>query len=90
MAVSTRQKRSPDAQSGLFKKIAASVLIAGPFLAAGGYGVTESDLPGWASGVLLPRVLVSRGILVLFPRPEVDLGAEPRQRPDVRGPQEPR
>ena len=53
MAVSTRQKRRPDAQSGLFKKIAASVLIAGPFLAAGGYGVTESDLPGWATAVFL-------------------------------------
>ena len=52
MAVSTRRRRA-DGQSGPFKKIAVAVLIAGPFLAAGGYGITESDLPGWASGVLL-------------------------------------
>ena len=53
MAVSTRRQRRPEAKSGLIKKIAGSALIAGPFLAAGGYGITESDLPGWASGVLL-------------------------------------
>ena len=64
MAVSTRQKRRPDAQSGLFKKIAASVLIAGPFLAAGGYGVTESDLPGWASGELSRSETISHGTRV--------------------------
>ena len=53
MAVSSRQQRRPEVQSGLLKKIAVSTLIAGPFLAAGGYGVTQSDIPGWASGVFL-------------------------------------
>ena len=53
MAVSTRQQQRPEARSGLIKKTAASLLISGPFFAAGGYGVTESDLPGWATGVFL-------------------------------------
>ena len=53
MAVSTRQQRRPNTLSSRFRKIAASTLIAGPFLAAGGYGITESDVPGWASGVFL-------------------------------------
>ena len=53
MASSTTQRRRPDAQSGVFKKIVVSLLIAGPFLVAGGYGITESDLPGWASGAFL-------------------------------------
>ena len=53
MAVSTRQQRRPDARSGLIKKTAASLLISGPFLVAGGYGITESDLPAWAAGVFL-------------------------------------
>lgn len=53
MAASTRQRQNPNAQSGLFTKIAASAIIAGPFLAVGGFGVSESNLPGWASGVFL-------------------------------------
>ncbi len=53
MAQSTTAQQRPEARSGPFKKIAVSVLIAGPFLAAGGYGLTESDFPGWASGVFL-------------------------------------
>ena len=53
MAASTRQRQNPNAQSGLFRKIAASVIIAGPFLAVGGFGVSESSLPVWASGVFL-------------------------------------
>ena len=54
MAVSTRQQhRASEAKSGLIKKIAASFLISGPFFLAGGYGVAESNLPGWASGVFL-------------------------------------
>ena len=53
MAVSTRQQRRPEARSGLIKKTAASLLISGPFFVAGGYGITESDLPGWAAGVFL-------------------------------------
>ena len=53
MAVSTRQERRPQAKSGPIKKIAASLLISGPFFVAGGYGITESELPGWATGVFL-------------------------------------
>jgi hypothetical protein len=53
MAVSTRQHRRPEPRSGLIKKTAASLLISGPFFVAGGFGITESGLPGWAAGVLL-------------------------------------
>lgn len=53
MAHSTTGQQRPIAQAGLFKKTVVSLLIAGPFLAAGGYGLTESDFPDWASGVFL-------------------------------------
>ncbi len=53
MAISATRKRRRDAPSGWFKKIAVSSLIAGPFLAAGGYGITQQELPAWASGVFL-------------------------------------
>ena len=53
MAHSTTAQRHTNAQPGLFKKTAVSVLISGPFLAAGGYGITEPDFPIWASGVFL-------------------------------------
>jgi len=53
MASAATEQPRPNAQAGLFKKTAVSLLIGGPFLVAGGYGVTETDFPGWASGVLL-------------------------------------
>lgn len=53
MAAPTRQIQRPEAHVGLIKKTAASLLISGPFFVAGGYGIKESDLPGWAAGVFL-------------------------------------
>ena len=53
MAVSATRNQQPSGLSVWFKKIALGALIAGPFLAAGGYGIVESDLPAWASGVFL-------------------------------------
>ena len=53
MAVSAKRHRGSGAQSGLLKKTAATLLIAGPFFAAGGIGLTEADFPPWASGVFL-------------------------------------
>ena len=53
MAHSTEKQRLPNAQSRLFKNTAVIVLISGPFLVAGGYGITEADFPIWASGVFL-------------------------------------
>lgn len=49
MAVLTRQSNSHWAMA---KKTAVSVLIAGPFLIAGGYGFIESEFPAWASTVI--------------------------------------
>ena len=53
MARSTTTQQRPNTQAGPFKKIAVIVLMAGPFLAAGGYGLIESEFPGWASGVFI-------------------------------------
>lgn len=75
MAVTTAQTQRPSPQmdSGgtLTRKIGISLLIAGPFLIAGGYGFVASELPGWAStviflvGVLLAFVgLVSVGRVI--------------------------
>ena len=65
MAVSTRQQRCPEPKSELVKKTAASILISGPFFVAGGYGITESDLPGWATGVFLLVGLFLAGVALI-------------------------
>jgi len=53
MAITAVRQRRPEAQTARFKKTAVSFILAGPFLAAGGFGVTEPDFPIWASGVLI-------------------------------------
>ena len=71
----TAQQRSSAIQSkphgALLRRTAVSILIAGPFLAAGAYGFFESEFPGWAStviffvGVLLAFVaLISIGRVI--------------------------
>ena len=64
MAATTEQ-RLPEPQSKpqgtLIKKAAVSVLIAGPFLAAGGYGFFDSEFPDWAS-----TVIFCVGVLLAF------------------------
>ena len=69
MAVSTRQQRRPEPKSGLVKKTAASILISRPFFVAGGYGITESDLPGWATGVFPSLTLVEGEQLMVSRQP---------------------
>ncbi|HAQ23124.1 MAG TPA: hypothetical protein DCR10_06200 [Acidimicrobiaceae bacterium] len=49
MAAPTQQSNS---QWTMAKKTLISALIAGPFLAAGGYGFIESEFPSWASTVI--------------------------------------
>ena len=65
MAASTAKGKRPGsrADSGWTfpKKIAVSLLIAGPFLAAGGYGFVESEFPSWAS-----TVIFAVGVLLAF------------------------
>ena len=53
MAHSTTGQGRPEPRSGLIKKTAASLIISGPFFVAGGYGITEPDLPVWAARVFL-------------------------------------
>jgi len=64
MAATTQQQHSElesQPQGTLFKKTAATILIAGPFLAAGGYGFYESEFPVWAS-----TVVFGVGVLLAF------------------------
>ncbi len=64
MAATTQQQNleaDSQPQGSLLKKAAATVLIAGPFLAAGGYGFYESEFPAWAS-----TVIFCVGVLLAF------------------------
>ncbi len=64
MAATTQQQNAvleSQPQGTMLKKSAVTVLIAGPFLAAGGYGFYESEFSAWAS-----TVVFGVGVLLAF------------------------